>query len=75
MQILYQTKEDQIIDEVHVEHTVYGIEIRQDNIQIRVIPNIFCDKAEADALVALCNQLELCPTQIDDVIADAIASV
>jgi len=41
---------------------------------VRSVRDVFCDAADAERFIRLCNLLELNPVHLDDAIADAIAA-
>ncbi len=76
MKYSYRISTDTIIDEVGVPHMVYGIAIYQGDSSTpeRVIGDIFCERDAAEWFVTLCNNLELCPEQLDDAVSDVIVA-
>ncbi|MBQ8551529.1 MAG: hypothetical protein IJ428_01810 [Clostridia bacterium] len=76
MKYYYRIKADTILDELGHEHTVYGIAIYQNGKAFpeRIIGDIFCERDAAEWFVGLCNDLELCPEQLDDAVADVIVA-
>ncbi len=71
----YQLREDKFEDESNQLHTVFGIDITDNGVVVRMIPNVFYCKEKGQSFVDLCNRLELDPIHIDDVIADALAQI
>lgn len=59
-----------VIDEAGKEHTTYGVELWQLCQAVRVIPDVSLDEASVRELVRLCNELELDPIHLDDVVED-----
>ena len=70
----YTLRIDQLIDSHGNEHTTYGVNIidRDSLIVIQSIPSIFCDLLKAVKFIHLINRLNLSPTHLYDVAADAI---
>lgn len=66
----YILRNDTVTDENGQQHTVYGIDIPSQNISI---PDIFCNRLRAENFVNTCNNLDLSPIHIFDVIEDTIA--
>lgn len=65
----YQLRRDTMLDENGVSHTVYGIELPSENISVS---DIFCDREEAEIFVKTCNDLDLSPIHLHDVIQDVL---
>ena len=57
------------LDDCGNSHTVYGIETINKTISV---PDIFTDESTASHFVALCNELDLSPIHIHDVIDDLL---
>ena len=68
----YEVRKDYILDEENVKHTVYGIEVRQNDKLIKAITNVFLDLKKAESFVALCNSEELELIHLMDVIEDIL---
>lgn len=68
----YDVRKDYILDEENVKHTVYGIEVRQNDKLIKSIPNVFLDLKKAESFVVLCNSEELELVHLMDVIEDIL---
>lgn len=67
--VIYKASQKEIYDEQGIKHTVYGVSLY---IKARTTHDVFTDKKKADNFVNLCNQLQLDPIHLDDVIQDAI---
>lgn len=65
----YQLRRDTIVDDEGESHTVYGIELPSENIAVK---DIFCKQKEAEAFIKLCNDLDLSPLHLQDVIDDTL---
>lgn len=76
MKYFYRISTDTIIDEVGTTHTVYGIAVHRDSSPTpeRIIGDIFCERDAAEWFVGLCNDLGLCPDQLDDAVSDVIVA-
>lgn len=72
MTVRYFIREDEIFDEDGVAHTVYGIDVSIGGEVIRSIPDVFTEKNKAEKLIRLCNEGELSPIHIDDVVEAAL---
>ena len=72
MEYTYKLRVDVIFDEDSIAHTVYGIELFKNGVEVIAIPDIFTDKSSAKKLVKLCNSCKLSPLHLMDVIEDAI---
>ena len=74
MSYIYRLNETVVTDEEGIKHSVYGLDAFDENGNIlKSVSDIFCDRSNAERLIALCNEhfLELC--HLTDVIEDAIA--
>lgn len=65
----YQLRSDTILDDECVSHTVYGIDLPSENISVA---DVFCNRKEAEAFIKLCNDLDLSPLHLHDVIQDVL---
>lgn len=63
--ILYRIREEHINGQIS-----YGIEIWEDGVQIEYIPKVFIEKKHAEKLVDTCNEHQVFPIHIHDIIAD-----
>ncbi|MBQ7821905.1 MAG: hypothetical protein IJ391_06455 [Clostridia bacterium] len=72
MKCTYKIRTDNILDEDNNTHTVYGIEVWQDNILLKAVPDVFVDHDRAKTLVMLCNNEKLDPIHLMDVIEDEL---
>ena len=64
--VTYRVIESSVIDEEGTAHRVYGVEV----IERTKILDVFTNYEEAQQFIDLCNQLELSPIHIRDVIDD-----
>lgn len=62
---MYKLNQSTVTDENNSEHDTYGITCGE-----RTIKDISTDKQRIEALIELCNSLELSPIHLDDVIED-----
>ena len=60
---------DENIDEENITRTVYGIDLPSENISVK---DVFCNRKEAEAFIKLCNDLDLSPLHLHDVIQDVL---
>lgn len=65
----YQLRSDTTIDDEGISHTVYGIDLPSENISVK---DVFCNRKEAEAFIKLCNDLDLSPLHLHDVIQDVL---
>ena len=74
--ILYQTKRENLYHSDIGNYKAFGILSLQINDTaeeiIEWIPDVFLDKNEAERFVKVCNDLNLAPIHLHDVIEDAI---
>ena len=66
----YKIFKEKLIGESDVQYFAYGIEIIKSGITERYISDITCSYQKLKKLCLLCNQLEVSPMHIDDVIED-----
>ena len=64
--LIYQLKEENSNGQ-----TSYGIEILENGIKTKYIPNVFAEKELAEKLIRRCNSYRIPPIHILDVIEDA----
>jgi len=50
--------------------TSYGIEILENGTAVQFIPDVFAEKSHAENLVRMCNENDVDPVHIGDVISD-----
>ena len=75
MEYHYSIREDVTEDEEGQLHTVYGIDVISDSgACIKSVPDLFCEKEKATALIDTCNKLQLHIVHLMDVILDSIDS-
>ena len=74
MMVEYFMRRDKVTDETGKRIVVYGIDVVIDDEVVRSVRDVFCDAADAERFIRLCNLLELNPVHLDDAIADAIAA-
>lgn len=65
----YKIRTETILDDCGIPHTVYGIEMISQNVSIS---DVFTDESAASRFVALCNDLDLSPIHLRDVIDDLL---
>lgn len=65
----YQLRTDENVDEENITHTVYGIELPSEGISVK---DVFCNRKEAESFIKLCNDLDLSPLHLHDVVQDAL---
>ncbi len=73
MTVIYRLRTDEIYDEEGILHTVYGIDVlNNQNCIIDSIADIFLDGVKAKKFVDLCNELNLSLIHLPEVIEDAL---
>ena len=76
IQYTYRIREDQVLDEDQIPHTVYGIEVVEMPsgriLAEYTVANLFSRREQAEELAALCTRLELSPIHLMDVAEDAL---
>ena len=65
----YQLRCDTILDDTGKSHIGYGIGHTSGDISVK---DIFCNKKEAEAFIKLCNDFDLSPLHLHDVIQDVL---
>ena len=65
----YQLRSDTILDDKGISHTVYGVDLPSENISIK---DVFCNRKEAETFIKLCNDLDLSPLHLQDVLQDIL---
>ena len=65
----YILREDRLLDENGQEYVGFGIDYPEGRISI---PDIFLDRSKAENLVKTCNDLDLSPIHLHDVIEDVL---
>lgn len=65
----YTLRSDQVLDDQGKSHTVYGVNVPTEQIAVR---DLFYHKAEAKAFIKKCNDLDLSPLHLTDVIDDIL---
>lgn len=72
----YRVREDLLYDDRGRLHTVYGIEVLEEPsgrlLTEYTVSDLFTERERAEALTALCNELELEPVHLMDVAEDAL---
>lgn len=64
---------------MHVENSLlgiydsYGLIVEEDNVEIRVIPDLTCDFNSITKLAELCTKEQVEPVHIDDIIENFLA--
>ncbi len=72
----YCVRKDLLYSETGVPVPVYGIDVLTQTGSVYCsIPDIFLDKARAEALAARCNAGALDPIHLPDVVQDALAEI
>jgi len=74
MSITYKVAEENLYTEDGSVRKAYGIGVMEDGRLSRMVSDLFCERAPAEAFAALCSRLNLDPIQLDDVIADMLAA-
>ena len=70
----YRVRQDSVLDEEGREHTVYGIEVIDEEGQIiKSVSDVFSNCESAHNFVEICNEKKLSDTHFDDVVIDMIA--
>ena len=74
MNYIYKITKSTKTDESGISHTVYGIEVFEENsiIPKRTIDDIFTDCSAAERFVSACNMLALDIEHLDDVVYDTL---
>ena len=70
MKIEYRISASVVTDEDGLPHDTYGIELWKNNERIRAVNDVSLDCAGITNVVNLCNELDLDPIHLDDVIED-----
>lgn len=65
----YILRSDTVLDDQGASHTVYGVNVPTEQIAVK---DLFYQKAEAKAFVKKCNELDLSPLHLPDVIDDIL---
>ena len=65
----YQLRSDTILDDEGTSHIVYGIDLPSENVSVK---DVFCNRKEAEAFIKTCNDLDLSPLHLHDVIQDVL---
>lgn len=65
----YQPRSDTTIDDEGKTRIVYGIELPSENISVK---DVFCNRKEAETFIKLCNDLDLSPLHLQDVLQDIL---
>ena len=65
----YQLRSDTILDDEGISRTVYGVDLPSENISVK---DVFCNRKEAEAFGNFCNDLDLSPLHLQDVIDDIL---
>ena len=73
MRTEYEMIQENLTDSDLGSYVAYGIAVMRGEERVRMVSDVFLDRAKAAEFVELCNRLELDPVHLDDVIADAIA--
>ena len=66
---IYQLRSDTILDDKGISHTVYGVDLPSENISVK---DVFCNRKEAETFIKLCNDLDLSPLHLQDVLQDIL---
>ncbi len=72
MEYSYAVREDVTEDEEGNRRTVYGIDAFCCGTRVQSVPDVFCGKEKAVALVDTCNKLQLHIVHLMSVIEDAL---
>ncbi len=73
MKIIYKVHAKTVRDEKGKSHTVFGIDaVSEDGIVQASIADAFDSYEEAEKLARKCNELELSPMHLQDIIEDAL---
>lgn len=65
----YILRSDTVFDEQGTRHTVYGVNVPTEQISVA---DVFYHKAEAKDFIRKCNELDLSPLHLPDVIDDIL---
>ena len=65
----YTLRSDTVLDDQGARHTVYGINVPPENMAVR---DVFYRKTEAKAFIKKCNELDLSPLHLPDVLDDIL---
>ena len=74
MRCTYRLRVDKISNGEGHFFTVYGIDAFDADRLIMSVPDVFCDKRKTQDLIARCNEFELEPVHLMDVISDELDS-
>ena len=76
MKTVYRITEKEIKAEDSTCYITYGIAAFYDksDVPFRTVDDVFTSRDDANALIALCNRLELAAGQLDDVLYDSLSS-
>lgn len=68
----YKTNETTVTDEKGISRKAYGIcaYVNDSTAPTTKVNGVFGDLTKATAFAKLCTEIQLCPDQLDDVIAD-----
>ena len=70
---MYRMREDAIHDEAGTAYTVYGVDVLDDAGAVSAAyPDVFWNREKATAFVAWCNENQLEPVLLHDLVEDAI---
>lgn len=70
MKYRYKVSTDEIYDENHHTHTIYGIEVCLGEKTIKSVPDVFFEYEPANDFVHQCNVSDLSPIHLMDIIED-----
>lgn len=65
----YILRSDKVLDDQGASHTVYGVDVPTEQI---AVSDLFYHKSEAKAFIKKCNELDLSPLHLPDVIDDIL---
>lgn len=70
--VTYELVKEKFKDEDLGDYISYGIEVKKCNETEMHISDVFINKVEADKFIKLCNETELDPIHLEDVILDTL---
>ena len=69
----YELVREELTDPERGAYTAYGVVLKQNGQILRTISDVFFNLAVAEQFISQCNELQLDPIHLDDVIEDLLA--
>lgn len=70
--MFYKIRVDEVKDELNNTHIVYGIDVYQ---CVHSVPDVFTDEQCAKQFIQRCNDFDLDPIHLNDVIENCLAEI